>query len=57
MIFFRSRCANFNYYDEKVDNYINSDFDEYALDETQNERVLRQNVVSHNVYVTKRNCY
>jgi hypothetical protein len=37
MIICRSRCANFNYYDENVDNYINSDFDEYALDETQNE--------------------
>jgi hypothetical protein len=43
MIICRSRCANVNYYDEIVDNYINSDFDEYALDETQNESIKTRN--------------
>ncbi len=31
MIICISRCANFNYYDENVGNYVNSDFDEDAL--------------------------
>ncbi len=40
MIICRSRCANFNYNDENV---INSDVDEYALDETQNESIKTRN--------------
>jgi hypothetical protein len=43
MIICISRCANYNYYDENVDNYINGDIDEYALDETQNESIKTRN--------------
>ncbi len=48
----------YNDYDENVENYINSDFDEYALDEKQNDIIKKSSVLfsKHSVQVQD-TCY